>query len=111
MEREQTIKICTTEQLEPYKEVLGLVYGKSVRASGPAKDALAVVKDFFGGRFKGYEEELEKGIAEATKNLIENASKLSAKAVIGTRIEIMPFGQGEKKGGFFVILVYGTAVR
>lgn len=90
---------------------LGLVCGISVRSSGFARDALSSLRDFFGGRSKGYEEELNKAINEAMESMKANAIKLGASKILNTRFEIMPFGQGGNKGGFFVVLVYGEAYK
>lgn len=90
---------------------LGMVYGISVRSSGFARDALSAIKDFFGGRSKGYEEELSKAINEVVENMKAKAVKLGASKILNTRFEIMPFGQGDTKGGFFVVLVYGEAYK
>jgi len=109
--RTTDIKVYIKDEENEKGEYLGLVYGISVRVSGFARDALASLRDFFGGRSKGYEEELEKAINEALENMKSKAKAIGANKITEVRFELMPFGQGDTKGGFFVVVAYGEAFR
>ncbi|MEM4619339.1 MAG: heavy metal-binding domain-containing protein [Desulfurococcaceae archaeon] len=106
----QDLKVLLSER-EAEGIYLGIVYGTSVRSSGFARDALSAMRDFFGGRSKGYEDELGKAINEALDSMKSQAIKLGASKVVNVRFELMPFGQGDNKGGFFVVMAYGEAYK
>ena len=92
------------------KEYLGIVAGNVVEGLNVARDFLASIKDFTGGRIEGYEKMIESGRQQAFSQMESKASVLAADAVIGVKMDIMVFSPHDK-GTVVGITVFGTAVK
>lgn len=92
------------------KEYCGIVTGNLVEGLNFARDFLASIKDFTGGRIESYEKMLGRCEDEAFSQLAQNASKVGADAVTGVRFNLGIFSPHEK-GTVIGISVYGTAVK
>lgn len=88
-------------------ECKGLVTGEVVAGINFLKDIGAGLRNIFGGRSTGYEEELVKAKEQAIRELQNNAAKLGANAVIGVDMNIETAGQS---GSILFVNVIGTAV-
>jgi uncharacterized protein YbjQ (UPF0145 family) len=99
--------VTTTEDIEGYeKEVLGVVFGNTVRAKHIGKDILAGLKNIVGGELKGYSEMLSDARGEAMRRMVKEAEGLGADAVVSARFTTAQTMQGAAE-----ILAYGTAVK
>ena len=76
--------ITTTPSVEgrAIREYKGIVFGEVFSGVNFMKDLSAGLRNFFGGRSAGYEEELQKAREEALKELERRAGAKSANAVI-----------------------------
>ena len=92
------------------KEYCGIVTANLVEGLNFARDFLASIKDFTGGRIEGYEKMLGRCEDEAFSQLVQNASQVGADAVMGVRFNLGIFSPHEK-GTVIGISVYGTAVK
>lgn len=102
--------IVTTTNNVPGMEVVefkGLVTGEVITGINFIKDIGAGLRNFFGGRSAGYEEELVKARIAALEELKNNAAKLGANAVIGVNIDITTSGAN---GDMMIVHIIGTAV-
>ena len=100
--------ITSTEQI-PNKEIgeiLGLVRGGTVRARHIGRDIFAGFKNSVGGEISEYTKLQAESREEAIFRMIEDAKKLGADAIIGTRLNTSMITQGASE-----ILAYGTAVK
>ncbi|EKN71108.1 hypothetical protein M670_04672 [Schinkia azotoformans MEV2011] len=99
--------IVTTEKIANYKvtEVLGPVFGLTVRARGIGKDILASLKGIVGGEINQYTEMLEDARKQAIDRMVKNATAMGANAII-----MMRFDSGEIGQNMSEIVAYGTAV-
>ncbi len=99
--------IVTTEKIANYKvtEVLGPVFGLTVRARGIGKDILASLKGIIGGEINQYTEMLEDARKQAIDRMVKNATAMGANAII-----MMRFDSGEIGQNMSEIVAYGTAV-
>ena len=82
--------IITTIQDVPGMEIVeyrGLATGEVVAGINVVKDIGAGLRNLFGGRIKGYEEEIVQARDEALKELEARAAEMGANAVIGVRID------------------------
>lgn len=87
-------------------EHLDLVRGNTVRARHIGSDIGASLKSLVGGKIKGYVKAMIEAREEATQEMMAEADKLGADAVVNVRYatsQVMP--QAAE------ILVYGTAVK
>ncbi|MED4354185.1 YbjQ family protein [Schinkia azotoformans] len=100
--------IVTTEKIANYKvtEVLGPVFGLTVRARGIGKDILASLKGIVGGEINQYTEMLEDARKQAIDRMVKNATAMGANAII-----MMRFDSGEIGQNMSEIVAYGTAVN
>ena len=100
--------VTTTERIPGYEieEVLGIVFGNTVRSKHLGKDIAAAFKTLAGGEIKSYTEMLTEARNEAIKRMIDEAEKLGADAVIGVRL-----GSSAVMSGAAEIVAYGTAVK
>lgn len=99
--------IVTTENIAGHKvvEVLGPVFGLTVRARGLGKDILASLKGLVGGEINQYTEMLEDARKQALDRMVKNATAMGANAII-----MMRFDSGEIGQNMSEIVAYGTAV-
>jgi uncharacterized protein YbjQ (UPF0145 family) len=86
------------------KKTLGLVRGHSVRARGGVRDVQAGVRTLFGGKVGVYAELLEQSRDEAINQMIGEARKLGANAIVATRLATAQVMRGAAE-----VLAYGTA--
>ena len=103
--------IITTIQDVPGMEIVeyrGLATGEVVAGINVVKDIGAGLRNLFGGRIKGYEEEIVQARDEALKELEARAAEMGANAVIGVRIDFDAIGgDGDN---MLLVTVTGTAV-
>ena len=103
--------IITTTQDVPGMEIVeyrGLATGEVVAGINLIKDLGAGIRNLFGGRVKGYEDEIIQARAEALKELEARAEAMGANAVIGVRIDFD--GLGNNGSNMLLVTVTGTAV-
>ncbi len=100
--------IVTTEKIENYEvvEVLGPVFGLTVRARGLGKDIMASFKGLLGGEINQYTEMLEDARKQAMDRMVQNATCMGANAIV-----MMRFDSGEIGQNMSEIVAYGTAVK
>jgi len=100
--------VVTTEQIEGKRitETLGLVKGSTIRARHMGHDIMAGLRNVVGGEVKDYTIMLAQAREEALQRMIEQAEKMGANAVVGTR-----FATSMVMSGAAEMLAYGTAVK
>lgn len=103
--------IIATTNYVPGMEVVeykGLATGEVVAGINVIKDIGAGIRNLFGGRVKGYEDEIIQARAEVLKELEARAVAMGANAVIGVRIDFDPLG-GDGNN-MLLVTATGTAV-
>ena len=103
--------IITTTNTVPGMEIAeykGLATGEVVAGINFLKDLGAGLRNFFGGRSQGYEDEIIQARAEALKELEVRAAAMGANAVIGVRIDFDALGSNGNN--MLLVTVTGTAV-
>ena len=100
--------ITTMNDLPGYEieEVLGEVFGLTVRSRNVASQFGAGLKSLVGGELKGMTKMLAEGRQHATDRLIEEAEGKGADAIIAFRFDTSELGTTWTE-----ICAYGTAVR
>lgn len=100
--------ITTTNSIEGFTidRYLGLVTGEVIAGVNLFKDIGAGLRNLFGGRSQGYENELQTARESAQKELVERAEKLGADAVVGVDLDYEVLGQGD----MLMVSMTGTAV-
>jgi uncharacterized protein YbjQ (UPF0145 family) len=100
--------VITTEQIEGKKiqETLGLVRGSTIRARHMGHDIMAGLRNIVGGEVKDYTVMLAQAREEALQRMIEQAEKMGANAIVGTR-----FVTSMVISGAAEMVAYGTAVK
>jgi uncharacterized protein YbjQ (UPF0145 family) len=88
------------------EEVLGEVFGLTVRSRNVGSQIGAQFKSLVGGELKGMTKMLAQGREHATERLVEEAESKGANAVLAFR-----FDTSEMGGVWTEICAYGTAVR
>lgn len=101
--------ITTTPNIEGKRilHYLGLANGEAIIGSNLVKDFLASVRDVVGGRSGAYEQALREAKGLAIKEMIEQAQRLGANAVIGVDLDYQTVGAN---GGLLMVSANGTAV-
>ena len=99
--------VSTTPTVEGKKIVkyLGIVSGEAIMGANLFKDLFASIKDVIGGRASAYEKELRKAKEIAMNEMIEEAKKLGANAILSIDLDYETIGQG-----MLMVTVSGTAV-
>lgn len=100
--------LSTMNDLPGYEvvEVLGEVFGLTVRSRNLGSQLGAGIKSMFGGELKGMTKMLYDSRIEAQQRLIEHARERGAHAVLAMRFDANDFGGDGQE-----ICAYGTAVR
>lgn len=101
--------VSTTNTIEGKRivEYKGIVFGEVVSGVNVLRDFTAGVRNFFGGRSAGYEEELQNAREEAIREMEERAAARGANAVIGVDVDYEVLGTDN---GMLMVTVSGTAV-
>jgi len=87
-------------------QYLGIVVGETIVATSIFRDVLAGLRDLVGGRSGAYEEKMREAREVALKEMIEEAEKLGANAVVGIDIDYETIGNN-----MLMVSASGTAVR
>jgi uncharacterized protein YbjQ (UPF0145 family) len=100
--------ITTMNDLPGYRieEVLGEVFGLTVRSRNVGAQIGASLKSLVGGELKGMTKMLADGRQHATDRLVEEAESKGADAIIAFRFDTSELGTTWTE-----ICAYGTAVR
>jgi uncharacterized protein YbjQ (UPF0145 family) len=100
--------IATTNDVAGYEieEVLGEVFGLTVRSRNVGSQIGASFKSLVGGELKGMTKMLAEGREHATQRLVEEAEAKGANGVVAFRFDTSELGSTWTE-----ICAYGTAVR
>jgi uncharacterized protein YbjQ (UPF0145 family) len=100
--------ITTTNDLPGYEveEVLGEVFGLTVRSRNVGSQIGAGLKSLVGGELKGMTKALADSRAQVIERLTEEAQSRGGNAILAMR-----FDTSEMGGTWTEICAYGTAVR
>jgi uncharacterized protein YbjQ (UPF0145 family) len=88
------------------QEVMGEVYGLTVRSRNIGSQIGASLKSLVGGELKGMTKVLASSRDEVTERLVQEAESKGANAVIAFRFDTSEIG-----GTWTEICAYGTAVK
>src|SRR5438477_12249678 len=88
------------------EEVMGEVFGLTVRARNVGSQIGATFKSLVGGELKGMTKMLAEGRQHATERVVEEAEGKGANAIVAFRFDTSELG-----GTWTEICAYGTAVR
>lgn len=102
--------ITTTSNVEGRQiaEYRGIVFGEVIAGINVLKDIGAGLRNIFGGRSKGYEEELLMARDQALAELQQRAQELGCDAVVGVKMDYESLGAD---GGMLMVTCSGTAVQ
>jgi uncharacterized protein YbjQ (UPF0145 family) len=101
--------VTTTATLQDRKvnQYLGLVTGESILGANIFRDMFAGIRDIVGGRAGAYEKVLRDARRIAIDEMVAEARKLGANAVIGVDVDYETVGGGT----MLMVSVSGTAVQ
>ena len=101
--------ITTTNEVQDKKivEYKGIVFGEVISGVNMFKDLGANLRNIFGGRSKGYENELLAARANALEEMESRAAAMGANAVIGVKMDYEVLGADN---GMLMVTCSGTAV-
>jgi uncharacterized protein YbjQ (UPF0145 family) len=100
--------ITTTPDLPGYEvqEVLGEVFGLTVRSRNIGSQFGAGLKSMFGGELKGMTKALVDSREQVIQRMVDEATAKGGNAILAMR-----FDTSEMGGNWTEICAYGTAVR
>ena len=100
--------LVTTDSVEGKRVVqyFGIVSGDAIVGANMFRDFFAKIRDVVGGRVGGYENALQGAKQAAIDDMIEQAQKLGANAVIGVDLDYETVG-----ATMLMVSANGTAVR
>ena len=101
--------IRTTNEIQDKKviEYKGIVFGEVISGVNMFKDMGASLRNIFGGRSKGYEDELLAARENALEEMKTRAANLGANAIIGVKMDYEVLGADN---GMLMVTCSGTAV-
>jgi len=85
----------------------GLVVGEAILGANIFRDLFANIRDIVGGRSGAYEKELRKAREIALAEMVEEAGRHGANAVVGVDLDYETVGQN---GSMLMVTACGTAV-
>lgn len=102
--------VSTTNSLEGKKitAYLGLVSGQAILGANLFRDLFASIRDIVGGRSGAYEKVLRDARNAAIEDMVEEAQRLGATAVVGVDLDYETVGD---KGSMLMVTACGTAVK
>lgn len=109
--RESTQIIVTkTMNVEGYRitAYLGIVTGLSALGMNVISDVVTGLSDFFGGRSRTYEKYFKRAREDAMRDMIAEAEKAGANAIVGVSIDLVPIASQNKS--MVMVGTQGTAV-
>ncbi len=86
----------------------GIVFGEVITGINIFKDIGAGLRNVFGGRSKGYEDELVEAREQALDEMAERAGKRGCDAVVGVKMDYEVLGEDN---GMLMVTCSGTAVK
>lgn len=101
--------VTTTPNIEGKTIVnyFGIVSGETIIGANVFRDFFASIRDVIGGRANSYEEVLRQAKDTAMKEMIEQAQRMGANAVVGVDLDYETIGNS---GSMLMVTVSGTAV-
>ncbi|KAB7788817.1 MULTISPECIES: putative heavy metal-binding protein [Bifidobacterium] len=104
------ILVTTTPSVDGYviTNYQGIVFGEVVAGVNMFRDIGASLRNVFGGRSQGYEEELTNARNEAIAEMQQRAEAMGAHAVVGVDIDYEVLGAD---GSMLMVTASGTAVQ
>ena len=101
--------ITTTNEIQDKKvmEYKGIVFGEVISGVNMFKDLGANLRNIFGGRSKGYEDELLAARKNALEEMKNRAASLGANAIIGVKMDYEVLGADN---GMLMVTCSGKAV-
>jgi uncharacterized protein YbjQ (UPF0145 family) len=102
--------ITTTPSVEGRQiaEYKGIVFGEVITGINVLKDIGAGLRNFFGGRSQGYENELLEARAQSLQEMERRAEQLGADAVVAVKMDYEVLGADN---GMLMVSCSGTAVQ
>ena len=102
--------VATTSTLDgrSVKAYLGVVSGEAVIGANIFRDLFAGIRDVIGGRSGSYEQVFKEARETALNEMMAEAKKLGADAVIGVDID---YEAGLGQGTMMMVACSGTAVK
>lgn len=99
--------VTTTSTIDNYEitEYLGVIAGEAVMGINMFRDMGAGLRNMFGGRSAGYEEEMQRARQVVLDEMQQRAEALGANAVVGASLGYETFE------GMIMTVASGTAVR
>jgi uncharacterized protein YbjQ (UPF0145 family) len=85
----------------------GIVSGEAIFGANVFRDFFASIRDVVGGRSGSYERVLRDGRDTALREMIEEAERLGAHAIVGVQLDYGALGASE---GMMMVTANGTAV-
>lgn len=100
--------VTTTHSVEgrPVAAYLGIVSGETIMGANFIRDIAASITDFIGGRSGAYESKLREGRMACLNEMVQEAQRLGADAVVGVDIDYEVLGQS-----MLMVTASGTAVK
>lgn len=102
--------VTTTPFVEgkPVVGYYGIVFGEVITGINFLKDIGAGLRNIFGGRSQGYEEELLRAREDALREMQARAAQMGANAIVGVKMDYEVLGSGND---MLMVTCSGTAVR
>ena len=109
LQEDKTMLVTTTSTIEEKRilEYKMVVFGEVITGVNFVRDFAAGMRNFFGGRSQGYEEELVNARNQAMDEMISRATQLGANAIVGVDIDYEVLGADN---GMMMVTASGTAV-
>lgn len=101
--------VITTPNVEgkTIKKYIGIVNGEAIIGANIVKDFFAGVRDIVGGRAGAYEQGLREAKSIAIREMMDQAQRLGANAIVGVDLDYQAIGNG---GSMLMVSANGTAV-
>lgn len=102
--------VTTTPTVEgrPVQEYFGVVTGEAILGANVFRDVFASIRDIIGGRSGSYEKVLRDARDMAIAEMVEEAQRRGADAVVGVDLDYETIGD---TGSMLMVSASGTAVR
>jgi uncharacterized protein YbjQ (UPF0145 family) len=110
LKKQKIMLTTTTHSIEgrTITQYQGIVTGEVIIGANFVKDIFASFRDFFGGRAESYERVLREAKEKALEEMITEARRMGADAIVGIDLDYETLGQ---RGSMLMVSASGTAVK
>ena len=105
--------LSTTNNIETHEitEYIGMVFSEQIVGANIVKDIMAKITNIVGGKNAVYRQTFSEARHNATKQMVTNAERMGADAVVGIKFDYETINPSRGGGSIMMVTMVGTALK